>query len=195
MRCVVILCVCSLLSVPVWAEPPDVPGPSASPTTAETVADVDVAVDVDAGVAAPVEPISPDQDDLHRPLGTTDMMTSFIKTMLMLGVVLALAWLTLAKGMGKLVEKAQAGKRVKVIERIALDARRSLFLVDVDGVQFVVGGGDLVRLHEVGADKRSFSSILATTSPPPRAPPTTTTTTTNTTGTTHTTNPSPAEPA
>ncbi len=191
MRCVVILCVCSLLSVPVWAEPPDDLGPSASPTTADAGADVDDAR------AAPVELLSPEQDELNRPLGTTDMMTSFIKTMLMLGVVLALAWLTLAKGMGKLVEKAQAGKRVKVIERIALDARRSLFLVDVDGVQFVVGGGDLVRLHEVGADKRSFSSILSTTSPstPPSTPPSTMRAPSPPPATTTATTTSSAEPA
>jgi len=100
-------------------------------------------------------------------MGTGELLASFAKTMLMLGVVLALAWLTLAKGMGKLVEKAQAGKRVKVIERIALDARRSLFLVEVDGKQFVVGGGDLVRLHDVGPETRPFTAVLTTASAQP----------------------------
>jgi flagellar biogenesis protein FliO len=138
----------------------------------------------DADTPRDALPARPEDDELHRPLGTSDMMTSFIKTMLMLGVVLGLAWLTLAKGMGKLVEKAQAGKRVKVIERIALDARRSLFLVEVDGVQFVLGGGDVVRLHDVGSEKRSFPSVLSTTSPivpsTPRPGPATTAHTTST---------------
>lgn len=112
-------------------------------------------------------PPPPVDDEMMKPMGTGEMLTSFAKTMLMLGVVLALAWLTLAKGMGKLVEKAQAGKRVKVIERIALDARRSLFLVEVDGKQFVVGGGDLVRLHDVGPETRPFTAVLTTASAQP----------------------------
>lgn len=125
----------------------------------------------------------PVDDELMKPMGTGDMLISFAKTMLMLGIVLALAWLTLAKGMGKLVEKAQAGKRVKVIERIALDARRSLFLVEVDGKQFVVGGGDLVRLHDVGPETRPFTAVLTTASAaPPQTTPAQTT-------------PAPAKPA
>jgi flagellar protein FliO/FliZ len=148
-------------------------GAVVSAADAGVVADVDGAPDAapadGADSPAPSAPPAPPplDDELARPMGTGEMFTSFIKTMLMLGVVLALAWLTLAKGMGKLVEKAQAGKRVKVIERIALDARRSLFLVEVDGKQFVVGGGDLVRLHEVGPETRPFTAVLTTASAAP----------------------------
>ena len=80
---------------------------------------------------------------------TSEMIMPFVKTMLMLCVVLLLVWLTLSKGMGKLVEKAQAGKRVKVIERVSLDARRSLFLVEIDGKHVVIGGGDVVRIADL----------------------------------------------
>lgn len=132
-----------------------------------TPADAGTATDAAGGSAARGLPPPVDDDELGRPMGTGEMMTSFAKTMLMLGLVLALVWLTLAKGMGKLVEKAQAGKRVKVIERIALDARRSLFLVEVDGKQFVVGGGDLVRLHDVGPETRPFTAVLTTASAQP----------------------------
>jgi flagellar protein FliO/FliZ len=137
---------------------------------ADADGDADSAPSPDApSIAAPPAkaPPPPVDDELMKPMGTGEMLTSFAKTMLMLGVVLALAWLTLAKGMGKLVEKAQAGKRVKVIERIALDARRSLFLVEVDGKQFVVGGGDLVRLHDVGPETRPFTAVLTTASSQP----------------------------
>ena len=144
-----------------------------APAAADDAADVDSGADTDTDtdaarpdVTAPAPP-PPVDDELGKPMGTGELLASFAKTMLMLGVVLALAWLTLAKGMGKLVEKAQAGKRVKVIERIALDARRSLFLVEVDGKQFVVGGGDLVRLYDVGPETRPFTAVLTTASAQP----------------------------
>ena len=93
-----------------------------------------------------------------------ETLMPFIKTMLMLGVVLGIVYLTLHKGMGKLVQRAQAGKRVKVIERVSLDARRSLFLIDVDGRQMLLGGGDngVVHLTDVlAADGASTKTDAA----------------------------------
>jgi flagellar biogenesis protein FliO len=135
---------------------------------------------VDAGPADVMDevakPVPPAFDDamIGPATTTTDLVLTFIKTVLMLCVVLALAWLTLSKGMGKLVEKAQAGKRVKVLERIALDARRSLFLVEIDGKMVVLAGGDVVKVHELGDktdknDKARFAEVLAQTPPPPSA--------------------------
>jgi flagellar biogenesis protein FliO len=123
----------------------------------EVVADADAAA---AGAAAapavPAIPV-PDEEPGLGPTSTGEMLLPFAKTMLMLGVVLVIVWLTLSKGMGKLVEKAQAGKRVKVIERIALDARRSLFLVDVDGKQILLASGDVVQIASVDAKGASTS--------------------------------------
>lgn len=120
----------------------------------------EVASDVDAGAAAipagPAIPV-PDEEPGLGATSTGEMLLPFAKTMLMLGVVLVIVWLTLSKGMGKLVEKAQAGKRVKVIERIALDARRSLFLVDVDGKQILLASGDVVQIASVDAKGASTS--------------------------------------
>lgn len=115
--------------------------------------------DVIPGLDAPSEPGGPTATTLPPPpplegigmgfQSTSEMIMPFVKTMLMLCVVLLLVWLTLSKGMGKLVEKAQAGKRVKVIERVSLDARRSLFLVEIDGKHVVIGGGDVVRIADL----------------------------------------------
>ncbi len=160
------------------------PGDDSAPAVAPAEAD---AADVDEGVAADNEgdaadeadddaaadsegarakrPPPPPVDDALRDLdagggmGATEMMGSFARSMLMLAVVLGLAWLTLSKGMGKLVERANAGKRVKVIERIALDARRSLFLVELDGKEILLGGGDVVRLSPQDGPV-PFSSVL-----------------------------------
>jgi len=147
-------------------------------------ADADAEDDVapgDAGVAdaavvertVPMTPMPPEYLD-GEPTGpiTTmgDVIVTFLKAMAALGAVLALAWLTLGKGIPKLVEKAQAGKRVKVVERIALDARRSLFLVDIDGRLVVLGGGDIVKLADLSdARPGRFAEVLSST--PPATPP------------------------
>lgn len=140
--------------------------------------------DVDAGDAGaadaavvertvPMTPLPPEYLD-GEPTGpiTTmgDVIITFLKAMAALGAVLALAWLTLGKGIPKLVEKAQAGKRVKVVERIALDARRSLFLVDIDGRLVVLGGGDIVKLADLSEGRPGrFAEVLS--QKPPSAPP------------------------
>ncbi len=138
------------------------------------IADIDTAAKPAPEAAATSAPPAFDDAMIGPATTTTDLVLTFIKTVLMLCVVLALAWLTLSKGMGKLVEKAQAGKRVKVLERIALDARRSLFLVEIDGKMVVLAGGDVVKVHELGDksdknDKARFAEVLAQTPPPPSA--------------------------
>lgn len=130
-----------------------------------------------AEVSVPMTPVPPEylDDSLTQPITTMgDVIITFLKAMAALAAVLALAWLTLGKGIPKLVEKAQAGKRVKVIERIALDARRSLFLVDIDGRLMVLGGGDVVKLYDLtegraGDKPGRFAEVLSKT--PPSAPP------------------------
>lgn len=181
----------------------DVP---AAANAADKGAVVDDAAPVDGAevveVARPPAPEPPPIETALPPASSaSEMLLPFIKTMLMLGVVLMLVWLTLSKGMGKLVEKAQSGKRVKVLERIALDARRSLFLIDVDGKQIVIGGGDLVRLADLDAAsdvkkqerqsifdkvlKGGVGTVITETQPPA-------TTTTNTTDSTSTKTSEPA---
>jgi flagellar biogenesis protein FliO len=102
-----------------------------------------------APAAAAVETVAPPIGDVATTTGVppnfdrnTSLWAPFAKTMLMLCLVLAIAYLALGKGLGKLMEKAQQGKRVRVIERVALDARHSLYLVDIDGQRVVLGGGN-----------------------------------------------------
>lgn len=169
-----LLCVALLASSSTFA---DVPATGDAGVLAASDAGPQASVDDVAVAPAAVDlPVPPAFDDamIGPATTTTDLVVTFIKTVLMLCVVLALAWLTLSKGMGKLVEKAQAGKRVKVLERIALDARRSLFLVEIDGKMVVLAGGDVVKVHELGdkndkTDKARFAEVLAQQPPPPSA--------------------------
>lgn len=86
------------------------------------------------------------------PEGLGDLVGTFARTMLMLLAVLALIYLTLHKGLGKLTERSQIGKRMRVVERVGLDARRGLYIVEVDGRELLIGTGEQgpVRLSELG---------------------------------------------
>ena len=66
---------------------------------------------------------------------------SLLQTLLALGAVCILAWVVLRwsakRGLG-----LGAGRRVKVIERVPLDSRRALYLVEVAGRVLLIGAGD-----------------------------------------------------
>ncbi|MCP4503826.1 MAG: FliO/MopB family protein [Deltaproteobacteria bacterium] len=105
----------------------------------------------------PTLPLPPPDDKMSGVIGP------FFKSMFMLIVVLGIAWLTLHKGLGKLMTRAQVGKRMQVVEKTSLDQRRSLYLVAVDGKEFILGGGEggVVFLRDVEpAAPASFSGTL-----------------------------------
>jgi flagellar biogenesis protein FliO len=83
----------------------------------------------------------------------------------MLGVVVALIYLTLHKGVGKLVQKSQQGKRVRVVERVSLDQKRAIYLVEVDGREVVLGGGDggVVHLFDTAPKAAAVAASTTTT--------------------------------
>ncbi len=93
--------------------------------------------------SAPVAEARLTVNDLPPPsMGAAEVAAPLLKTFLMLAVVLGIAYLTLHKGLGKLVERQNAGRRVKVVERVALDTKRSLFVIEIDGKQMLIGGGE-----------------------------------------------------
>jgi len=98
--------------------------------------------------------------DPNDPRGVASSLDSLvwpaIKTMLMLLVVLGLVYLSLHKGLGKLISRTQSGKRIQVVERVSLDQKRALFLVSIDGEEMLLGAseGGLTQLKS--ESKRSF---------------------------------------
>ncbi|OGQ13005.1 MAG: hypothetical protein A2138_23910 [Deltaproteobacteria bacterium RBG_16_71_12] len=90
----------------------------------------------------------PDLDTLPPPSsGLVELLGPLFKTMLMLAVVLGIAYLTLHKGLGKLVARQNLGRRIKVVERVSLDPKRALFLVELDGKQMLLGAGEGGVVH------------------------------------------------
>lgn len=152
-----------------------VPASPAPDAPAKDVLASDAAVAVDAAASAPhadevldaadtpgdvprhaVPP--PIDEELMKTLpppsmGALELVGPLAKTMLMLCVVLLIVYLTLYKGLGKLVERQNAGKRVRVVERVTLDQKRALFLVEIDGKQMLLaaGEGGVVHLKDVDA--------------------------------------------
>jgi flagellar protein FliO/FliZ len=92
-------------------------------------------------------------------IGFGELVGPLAKTMLMLCVVLLVVYLTLHKGLGKLVERQNAGKRVRVVERVVLDQKRSLFLVEIDGKQMLLAAGEGGVLHLKDVDARADEAV------------------------------------
>ena len=96
---------------------------------------------------------------------------ALLQTLLALGGVCLLAWVVLRwgarRGFGKF-----GGGRVRVLERVPLDPRRSLFLVQVGERVLLLGAGDGAapsllaelepdELPELAVSKSSFADVIA----------------------------------
>jgi flagellar protein FliO/FliZ len=117
-----------------------------------------------AGQGAEVAPAPPPALDVARPLvaepeipkseppglagdtGVEDLSLGWtlLRTMIVLGMVVALAWLTLNVGLRKLlgIRPVVGTSMVTVLERVPLDQRRSLFVVEAAGEVLLIGGSD-----------------------------------------------------
>ncbi len=71
-----------------------------------------------------------------------DAVSSILQMLLMLAAVIALAYLILNKGVGKLIKRTQAGKAIQVQERVALDQKHALYIVHLADRSFLLGSGD-----------------------------------------------------
>lgn len=180
----------------VWAEQPTPPpspaeadaGPQelAAPTVGPSVPGND-----GARLADPEIPRSepPELGGEELNLGWT-----LARTMLVLAMVIGLAWLTLNVGLRRLlgIRPAVGTHLVSVLERVPLDQKRSLFVIEAAGEILLVGGGDgalslIAKLDRAEVDKlRTTSSsqpaqlspflqklLGRKDSPPPSPPPAT----------------------
>lgn len=104
---------------------------------------------------------------------------SLLQSLLALAAVCILAWVVLRwsaqRGLG-----LGEGRRVRVIERVALDARRSIYLVQIGERVLVIGAGDGASpsiLSEMKASElpevppaRSFADVLRASARSPASP-------------------------
>jgi len=95
---------------------------------------------------------------------------ALLQALLALGAVCVLAWAVLRWAAQRGLGGASSAQRIKVLERVPLDARRTMWLVEVGGRVLLVGGSDggsMTLLTEVDADalppvppKSSFADVL-----------------------------------
>ena len=108
---------------------------------------------------------------------------ALLQTLLALAAVCILAWVVLRWAAQKGLGIGAAGKHVKVLERLPLDARRTLWVVKIGDRVLLIGAGDGASprtLAEIPAKelppideapKKSFVEILRAKSDEPRAVP------------------------
>ncbi len=71
-----------------------------------------------------------------------DTLLSFLRIMGVLAAVLGLAYLILQKGLAKFLVKKSQGRLIQIRERMPLDSKRTLYVVDVSNRSFLIGGSD-----------------------------------------------------
>lgn len=74
-----------------------------------------------------------------------------------LGCVVALAYLVLHKGLGTIIKRQRSGERMRVVERVSLDAKHALFLVEIDDNLLVLSTSD--RGVDVISTPNSFATL------------------------------------
>lgn len=152
---------CLLCALPVMAQQAVAPAPAPLADTAP------VPADDGARLAEPEIPPSVPPDLAAQDL---DLGWTLVRTMMVLGLVVALAWLTLNVGLRKLlgIKPSLGTSVVTVLERVPLDQKRSLFVVEAAGEVLLVGGGDsglslISKLDRAEIDK--LRAAQATASP------------------------------
>lgn len=79
------------------------------------------------------------------PVPEESLSGQLVRTVLVLGIVVVLVYLTLNVGLRRLMglrARSGAGSVISVLERIPLDQKRALFLVKAGGEYLLVGGAE-----------------------------------------------------
>lgn len=176
-----LLAVCAALALPALAADPAAVAPAAEPAPAKAgnpPAPADVAGEVRPQTAQERKAA---REELEKELGevspeeTEGMGFMLVRTFVVLAVVILSIYLTLNFGLRRLMGlkgPVGSGGLVTVLERVALDQRRSLFVVKAGGEYLLVGGGEgalnlLCKLtpEEVERAQRERSAQAMTMSP------------------------------
>lgn len=88
---------------------------------------------------------------------------ALFQTLVALAAVSVLAWVVLKWSARRGLGSFSRGRRLEVLERLPLDARRALYLVEVGGKVLLIGAGD-------GAAPTLLSEVDPATLPASRAP-------------------------
>jgi flagellar protein FliO/FliZ len=96
---------------------------------------------------------------------TAALIGQFVKTLVALGLVIAIIYILAKVGIARFIPggiAARTGKSVRIVERVAVDQKNSLVLVEVGKSKLLLGSGErglklITRLEGEGA---SFQAVL-----------------------------------
>ena len=82
-----------------------------------------------------------------------ELLWALLQILAMLVAVIALAYLVLNKGLARFFVKNQSSANMSLKERLYLEPRRSLYIVQIQGRDFVLAGSEngvslVCELHE-----------------------------------------------
>ena len=82
-----------------------------------------------------------------------DLIWALLQVMTMLAAVVALAYLILNKVLGRWLAKQQVSATMRLKERLVLEPKRSVYIVEIQGKDFVLAGSEngvslVCKLHE-----------------------------------------------
>lgn len=75
-------------------------------------------------------------------MGSLNVIGMFLQTLVALAAVCGLAWVIFRIVLPRLQVGNSAGNMIRVVERVGLDAKRSLFVIEVAGKYLLVGSSE-----------------------------------------------------
>ena len=170
-RPVLLLCASLLLALPVGAAEAPAAAP-ATPAAQAPVAESPSAIDA-PGPLFPMEGLEPSADG-RAPEEPESLGWMLMRTVLLFGLVVLSIYLTLNVGLRRLMglQGVPMGRPsvVSVVERVALDQRRTLFVLKAADEYLLVGGGESGLQLLSKLDTESVERIRAERPPAPVVP-------------------------
>ncbi len=121
----------------------------------------------------PGEPEIPRSEPPDLAAAELDLGWSLVRTLVVLGLVVAIAYLTLNVGLRKLLGLAPMGARkglVSVIERVALDQKRALYVIKAGDELLLLGSADQTLSLITRLDAKHLEGLATAPAPNPTAP-------------------------
>ena len=89
---------------------------------------------------------------------------AFVRMIVVLAGVLLLVYLLLHKGLGKLRNKLSHGRLIRVVDRVGLEPKKTLYVIEVAERYYLIGAGDQGLTHLATLDDAqshaSFSALI-----------------------------------
>ncbi len=120
------------------------PAAAPAPASKPAVINKDTRPDLFSDEPPPRPGVMPEATEAPRETAAGFWLGMLFRTMLVLGVVVLLAYLILNKGLTRLMKMTgvKQGKNLVLLERLPLDQKHALFLIEVEGRRLVVGTGE-----------------------------------------------------